>query len=168
MMAQEGSGKKGILPWGLTTDTLKPNSVQVSDRSPAVCSRDPSPLFLSARRSQALSQRKLKAFSVGKTNPLKKANPLSKKKELELQKEARHKNQQKFTPPPYYNTLHVLMNYRRSRKRWQKLSRNFTISSNSLRNRPKRLFVETHSIQKPAVSSALSTVAGHPALYPYI
>lgn len=28
-MAQERSGKKEILPWGLTTDTLKPNSVQV-------------------------------------------------------------------------------------------------------------------------------------------
>ena len=26
----DGGGKRGILPWGLTSDVLKPNSVQVT------------------------------------------------------------------------------------------------------------------------------------------
>lgn len=36
---------------------------------------------------QAITQSKLKAFSLGRTNPVKKANPLSKKKEIEEKKQ---------------------------------------------------------------------------------
>ncbi|KAL5475484.1 hypothetical protein EMCRGX_G025303 [Ephydatia muelleri] len=62
----EGKEKKTTLPWGLSEDVLKPNSVK------------------------GISQTKLKAFSLGRTNPLKKANPfLKKKEEREAKKKAR-------------------------------------------------------------------------------
>ena len=75
-------GKRTVLPWGMTTDVLKPNSVQVG--SIRACIHTPELLYFVV---QAITQSKLKAFSLGRTNPVKKANPLSKKKEIEEKKQ---------------------------------------------------------------------------------
>ena len=56
---------------------------------------------------QSLTQHKLKAFTLGKTNPVKKANPLSKKKELEQQKEVGSEGHQRVLLHPLKYVLYT-------------------------------------------------------------
>ena len=81
-MAADKKKRTGILPWGLSEEELKPNSVQVRKKKGA--SRVDShyhnhydvPTF-----TQELSQSKLKAFAIGKTGTAHKPNPFQKKKD---------------------------------------------------------------------------------------
>jgi len=72
------------LPWGMTSDSLKPNSVQVKILNVATLDEVENKIN-SFFVLQSISQQKLKAFSLGMMNPLKRA-AMKKKEEKKIDK----------------------------------------------------------------------------------
>ena len=69
------------LPWGMSKETLQPNSVKVSSKRQQERTILRIICLYYYFDVQTISQSKIKAFNVGRMNPLKKPSPFLKKKE---------------------------------------------------------------------------------------